>query len=116
MTRFLTEDEIESIIDFIKPSISIPYKTAMSIVESNKNRLRSQLKIQKVYPEIIPELKETIIKNYLSSIIEPGESVGIICAQSIGERQTQNTLNSIDWKEDILYSKNENIYVEGFFC
>lgn len=94
MLRHLTDDEIEFIVDFIKPNLSIPPKTAMSIVEANKNKLRNQLKIHKVYPQIIPELKECIKKNYYSSLIEAGESVGIICAQSLGEKQTQNTLNT----------------------
>lgn len=94
MTRYLTNDEIEFIVDFIKPNLSIPSTTAFSIVEANKNKLRNQLKICKVYPQIIPELKENIMKSYYSSLIEPGESVGIICAQSLGEKQTQNTLNT----------------------
>ena len=104
MTRLLTSEEIENILDFIKPQLGIPLKTAMSIVEINKNKLRNQLKTQKVYPEIIPSLKENIHKNYLSTLIQPGESVGIICAQSIGEQNTQSTLNSVDWKEMIIYS------------
>ena len=29
-----------------------------------------------------------------TSIIQAGESIGVICAQSIGEKQTQTTLNT----------------------
>jgi DNA-directed RNA polymerase beta' subunit len=112
MTRLLTSEEIENILDFIKPQLGIPLKTAMSIVEINKNKLRNQLKTQKVYPEIIPSLKENIHKNYLSTLIQPGESVGIICAQSIGEQNTQSTLNSVDWKEMIIYSINDMIMIQ----
>lgn len=94
MKRFLTNNEIDNILDFIKPSKCIPEDSAFSISENLKNKLKKQLKNQKVYPEIIPELKKQLIKNHHKSLIQPGESVGIICAQSIGERQTQMTLNT----------------------
>jgi len=94
MTRLLTEDEINNILDFIKPRKDIPLDSAMSVVESNKSNLRKQLVNQKVYPAVIPELKKIIENSYNSSLIQPGESVGVICAQSIGEKQTQTTLNT----------------------
>jgi DNA-directed RNA polymerase beta' subunit len=94
MTRVLTIEEIEDILDFIKPNFNIPIESAIAIMEMTKDRFRNQLKNQKVYPTIIPELKKLIEKNYMESLIQPGESVGIIAAQSIGERQTQNTLNT----------------------
>ena len=112
MTRLLTQTEIENMLNFIQPQKGIPYDTAMSVVNIQKERLRVQLKTQKVYPEIIPALKDEIEKVYYSSIIDPGESVGVICAQSIGEKQTQTTLNSVDWKEKLLYTKNGNTIVE----
>ena len=40
--------------------------------------------------------------NYLHSLVEPGESVGILAAQSVGEPSTQMTLNSLDWTEPIV--------------
>ena len=89
--RKLTEEEIEFIVDFVKPNTQIPKETAASIVDLTKKRIKKQLVDQEVYPEIIPELKKEIEKNYLQSIIDPGTSVGILCAQSIGEKQTQNS-------------------------
>jgi DNA-directed RNA polymerase II subunit RPB1 len=94
MTRLLTKTEIENMIDFIKPQEGIPLDTAMSVVKTAKDRLRVQLCAQKVYTEIIPALGEEIRKNYYSSLVQAGESVGVICAQSIGEKQTQTTLNT----------------------
>jgi DNA-directed RNA polymerase beta' subunit len=47
-----------------------------------------------IYPEIIPELSKNIQKNYYSTLIEAGECVGILTAQSIGEKQTQTNLNN----------------------
>jgi len=92
--RKLSDIEIENIIDFIKPQKGIPLDTAMSVVNMGKERLRNQLRDQMVYPEIIQELKTGIQKYYQDSLIQAGESVGVICAQSIGEKQTQTTLNT----------------------
>lgn len=112
MTRLLTHDEIENMLIFIQPQKGIPKDTAMSIVNIQKERLRVQLKIQKVYSEIIPALKEEIEKVYYKSLIDPGDSVGVICAQSIGEKQTQTTLNSVDWTEKLLYTQQDKTVVE----
>lgn len=112
MTRSLTKKEIENIISFIKPRNDIPQDTAISVVNEHKRRLRAQLSRQKVYPDIIPKLTESIQRNFAESLINPGESVGIIGAQSIGERQTQLTLNSVDWTEKLLYTKNCRTVVE----
>ena len=93
-SRTLTSDEIEEILDFIKPQLGIPLVSAMSVVKSNKDRFRRQLVGQAIYPEIIPELKQSIERMYYTSLIQPGEAVGIICAQSIGEKNTQTALNT----------------------
>ena len=94
MTRLLTPTEIDDILDFIQPTSDIPEETAMSVVIATKNKLREQLIKQQVYPSIIPKIKENIIKSFNESLIQAGESVGVICAQSIGEKQTQTTLNT----------------------
>lgn len=112
MKRLLTEQEIENILDFIQPQKGIPHETALSICNANKDQLRSQLRSVQVYPAIIPKLKKRIKKEYKKSLIQPGESVGVLCAQSIGEQQTQMTLNSVDWKEKLLYNKNSQTTVE----
>ena len=94
MKRHLAVKEIEGILDFIQPQRGIPPEAAASVVEANKARLRRQLQTQVLYPEIIPKLKKSLMETYFASLVQPGESVGVICAQSIGERQTQNTLNT----------------------
>jgi DNA-directed RNA polymerase subunit A" len=110
--RLLKEYEIDSIISFIKPQQGIPLETAMSVVNTNKDDLRRQLVTQLIYPEQIHLLKEMVERQYQSSKIQAGESVGVIGAQSIGERQTQSTLNSVDWTDKILYMKNGKSSVE----
>lgn len=56
---------------------------------------------------------EEIISNFNKSIIEPGEMVGTIAAQSIGEPVTQLTLNSLDWNDRIYISENGKIITEA---
>lgn len=41
------------------------------------------------------------------AIVEPGEMVGCIAAQSIGETNTQLTLNSVEWNTYLLLKINE---------
>ena len=96
MTRYLDEDEIENILDFITLQKGIPTATAIAICESNKDRFRKQLDKLKIYPSIIPKLKEQLQKEYFTSLIDAGESVGIIMAQSIGEKNTQMMLNTLN--------------------
>ncbi len=47
-------------------------------------------------------LMEHIILNYKKSIVHPGEMVGVIAGQSIGEPTTQLTLNSFVYETEIL--------------
>ena len=108
MTRKLTITEIDDILDFIKPQEHIPPDTALSIVTNTKNRLIRQLEKQLVHPEIIPVLKQEIKRQYITSIIQPGESVGISCAQSIGEKQTQC---SVAYDEKIVLKKNDGAII-----
>jgi len=104
--RELTPKEIENILDFIKPNKSIPKEASLAIVKNMKQRFRSQLVGQKVYPEVIPQLKILLEKNYKESLIQAGESVGIIAAQSIGEKNTQS---SVDYNEYILIKIGDDV-------
>ena len=52
---------------------------------------------------------ETIIVKNWQGWAQPGEQVGIIAAQSIGEPSTQMTLNSVDWDTKIMIAKNGKI-------
>ena len=50
-----------------------------------------------------------IIQTFYASVAHPGELVGTISAQSLGEPTTQLTLNSVDWDTEIIISKNGKI-------
>ena len=92
--RSLTHEEIEYLVDFIKPSRSLNKAAANSVCENNKNRYRKQLVNVKIKPCIIEQLKKELYNSYITSFIQPGECVGILCAQSIGEKNTQTALNT----------------------
>lgn len=94
MKRSLTVKEIEDLTSFITPNKMIPEETAKSIASALRERLQKQLRTVKVYPEIIPSLGEMIESSHQRSLVEAGECVGIVCAQSIGQDQTQRNLDS----------------------
>ena len=58
------------------------------------NELKNDLSNCEIYPKCINNLKKEIESRISKSIIPTGESVGLICSQSIGEKNTQMTLNS----------------------
>jgi len=94
MARFLTDNEINQVLSFIEPSPYLPGEISESLVDINRKRLGDQLRKKKIYPCLIPKLREKLKEVYYSSLIQPGESVGILTAQSIGEKQTQSNLNT----------------------
>ena len=96
MKRLLRVEEIDSLFENFEnlfPS-SMNGEQRFKILKQIEDDLRQQISTCLVYPETLDEIRSqmrTIIQN---AIIPPGESVGILCSQSIGERQTQLTLNS----------------------
>lgn len=94
MSRKLTDKEINTILADIIPSKSIPRATFLSVQKKLHDDLRKQLVKISIYPEMITKLHTCIVQKYYESQVQPGESVGISTAQSIGERQTQMTLNT----------------------
>jgi len=92
--RSLTEEEISSILFKLEPNKLLPEDTASSIVKTQRKKIEWQLRQIKIYPEKIPELKRRIEIHHVTSLVAPGEAVGIVCAQSIGHILTQKTLDS----------------------
>lgn len=96
--RKLTRNEVEDIISFLDISstdnIPIPHETAKSISDTTKIDILEQLKKIEIHPALIGKLKKKLKREYIDSLIQPGECVGVIVAQSIGEKQTQTNLNT----------------------
>jgi DNA-directed RNA polymerase I subunit RPA1 len=59
------------------------YSAMTDYIENNKKNI-----------EDVGRFKNTVYFKYLNSLIQPGESVGILAAQSVGEPSTQMTLNT----------------------
>ena len=54
-------------------------------------------------------LLETIFLKYKEALVHPGEMVGVVAAQSIGEPSTQLTLNSVTFETEILVKDIDGI-------
>jgi DNA-directed RNA polymerase beta' subunit len=91
--RKLSSKEIDYVLSFLKPNMYIPLETSESIIQNIKNDTIKQLVNIEIYPHLIDELKNEMEKFYISTCISPGESVGIVMAESICEKQTQSNLN-----------------------
>jgi DNA-directed RNA polymerase beta' subunit len=93
--RELTNEEKIHILSVIKANNSLPIEIRKSVENGIKKNLLLQLnKIKIANNHITNKLKDEIEYYYNTSLIQPGESVGVITGESIGERQTQMTLNT----------------------
>ena len=94
----LTEYQIEEICSSIPINGCIngclPEYVAKSISNRLRTRLYNDLSNVSIYPEMYNKLKEEIVKYYYKSLADGGLAVGIYASTSLGERQTQTTLNS----------------------
>lgn len=96
--RALLETEVSSILAGIDRHLPqfLPPEIADGYVQKILTPLRDQLRRVQVvdHPKAVDMLRDKVQQNIQRSIVQAGEGVGVICAQSIGERQTQLTLNS----------------------
>ena len=92
--RKLFDNEINDILSVIQPPKTLPEDVQTGIKNNIHKNLRLQLDLIVIYPSKIQNLKDEVEKQYYKTIAPPGESVGVLTAQSIGERQTQMTLNT----------------------
>jgi DNA-directed RNA polymerase subunit A' len=61
------------------------------------NELRDNLVSSKMSKQGVDTVIETVVRSYDFSLVEPGEAVGTIAAQSIGEPGTQMTLRTFHY-------------------
>ena len=69
------------------------------------------LMVKRFNKKALTVLLEMIVLKYKSSLIAPGEMVGMISAQSIGEPTTQLTLNSVSYDTRIMLKVDGQIKV-----
>lgn len=96
MKRHLTIQErneiIQAVLDEFTTINNLPKNMKSKFHQDFTEMLEIPLSKVEIYPDGIPLLKNKIIKKY--RLVNPAKSVGIICGQSIGEMQTQTTLNT----------------------
>jgi DNA-directed RNA polymerase I subunit RPA1 len=95
------DDKFQKIIS------KIPYHTFSDVLNLSKKFRKIQKNIFKKKNNFIQE--ELTIENFLKNQVQPGESVGIIVSQSIGEPCTQMTLNNFHFAGKIASVMNQGI-------
>ena len=108
----LTSGQIQEICEAIPINRSLPEHIRLSISSRIRTRLYNDLCRVEIYPQLFSVFKEELVNYYYRTLAPSGEAVGVQVAQSIGERQTQNTLNSIDWEDKIILTQNGECIVE----
>ncbi len=88
MRRKLSEKEVESIIRG-KLEGKLPERIIKELIE--------KVKQHKVNEEELNKIIELTVETYYNSLVEPGEPVGTVTAQSIGEPGTQMTLRTFHY-------------------
>lgn len=91
VTKYMKDDNSNKLTKII---IRTFLASKMVIVQYKLNKL--------AFDHIIKELENKI----LTAFVQPGEMVGPVAAQSLGEANTQLTLNSVEYNEMILVKKN----------
>ena len=92
--RKLKQKEIKDILNGIEIPKSFPPIIQNKLRETIFSSILSQLKKVKINPSIFEEFKNEICRKYNSSFVDSGESIGIICAQSMSQMFTQSVLNT----------------------
>lgn len=83
-----------ALLDFIRPRQGIPIRVEEARCEMLRRQYEELLKPWKVPIAHVGHLKRRLAEQHDSQMIDAGECVGIMCAQSIGECITQSTLNT----------------------
>lgn len=92
--RKLSATEIQFVLSDIRPIGGLDKLVAETIFLKIRSKFVEKLERIALFPSKLNALKQQITKQYYSTQVAPGDSVGIATAQSIGERQTQLALNS----------------------
>ena len=92
--KSLTKKQIQNIVNVIDLPYNIPSETKKSVIKNLKENIVKQLENIEIYPSMVPELKLEVEKQFRKTLVQAGEGVGVVAAQSIGERQTQMTLDT----------------------
>jgi len=94
--RYLNDNELDDIVNAIPEAFAAADTTAAMLTSEIRKGIKAMLSCYKICPhsKIITQLKDFIVKQFESSLIEPGSTVGITASESIGQPVTQMTLSA----------------------
>lgn len=69
---------------------------------------RDLIVVKRFHRKALVLLLETVLLKYKQAIVHPGEMVGVIAGQSVGEPTTQLTLNSLVYAAEISVKNSKN--------
>nr|QBK87407.1 MAG: DNA-directed RNA polymerase subunit alpha [Marseillevirus LCMAC201] len=104
--RKLKQEDIENIVTSLRFSVT-HNPVQENIIYIHREKTRRKLAKTIIRPSKIPELKKIILQQFYTSVIAPGEAVGVNAAQCIGEPTTQLTLNSVSPDERIIIQEHD---------
>ena len=93
---------IEDTFETIKKLIFAPPTPLFEILYYYYLSPRELLVNKRFHRKGLQLLLETIVLKYKQALVHPGEMVGVIAGQSIGEPTTQLTLNSVTYETEIV--------------
>ncbi|MEM4541733.1 MAG: DNA-directed RNA polymerase subunit A'' [Desulfurococcaceae archaeon] len=83
---------MEQHIDLDELISAVSGKIPSALLNELREKLKTAISKHKLTPEKIRKIIDEVVENYHRALIEPGEAVGTITAQSLGEPSTQMTL------------------------
>lgn len=97
-------EKTDELLDYITSFYRDKENALLYVKILTKSMLSSKQALfkHKINSTILEYLIHNVKNKVLSSFMKPGEMVGTLAAQSIGEPSTQLTLNSVDWEEPII--------------
>lgn len=91
----LESERVDFIVDCCRPTraTTVPSEIFDAVWRRHANRLRADLSSVRLVESARDEFTRRVIDLFHRAFATPGEAVGIVCALSIGEKQTQANLN-----------------------
>ncbi|MEM4534480.1 MAG: DNA-directed RNA polymerase subunit A'' [Desulfurococcaceae archaeon] len=83
---------MEQHIDLEELIGAVSGKIPSALLNELREKLKTAISKHKLSPEKVRKIIDEVVENYHRALIEPGEAVGTITAQSLGEPSTQMTL------------------------
>lgn len=105
--RSLESEEIDNIVNGLRFGLKHS-PVQENIINIHREKTRRKLITIKIRPSKIAELKKIIHQHFYTSVIAPGEAIGVNAAQCIGEPTTQ--MSTLGTERVLLFSVDGTYY------